>query len=429
MYAAIAGPDKKEQIVGLIGDSLVFSEFDSFDRAGLKRVFEKVLRIPLNTLVFDVSFPVRLEDFLNTIAMYRRQRPSTRIVILAIGRTPGDYLVAALVKEGIFDIVSEENWLHKLKEVLEQPVADYSTASIWDIQISENSGEETFMADGYEKSNLNGLLINSGSAIKIFLRRGNISSLRKLPKIRRGNPSLEPLNSEIPAAQEKKPKLEWRSENDETEDIESDNRRMQNLADRLNARVVTVWNPDGYKKANTALELALSIKTKAGRCALLEFDTVNPELDEIFKVPFPPMQKCAGKEPWEIGAGLVTFGDRTTPELAASFIYSYRWGVNYLPSGNRLDALNLSMGAGELCELIEIVIKNYEHVVINACSDLGNEATRAAVKKSEIVVVPVSKASNIIKRQVDWLKRSGIKVFEYNPTDAKKQRKGILWLK
>lgn len=141
MYAVVAAPDKKEQIMNLIGDTVVFNEFSSFDQVGLKGVFEKVLRIPLNTLIIDAAAGPE-EELVNAVKTYRMRRPSTRVVLLAPGKVPGDRLVASLVHKGVFDIIASEVWPERLKDVLEQPPADYSVAARWDVQNEENESGE-----------------------------------------------------------------------------------------------------------------------------------------------------------------------------------------------------------------------------------------------------------------------------------------------
>jgi len=144
MYAVVAAPDKKELIMNSIGDVVIFGGFGGFDQAGLKGVFEKVLRIPLDALIVDADAGPG-EVLLNAVKTYRLHRPSTRIVLLAPGRTPGDRLVASLVHRGVFDIIASEDWAERLKNVLERAPADYSAAARWDAQSSdeeENAGKK-----------------------------------------------------------------------------------------------------------------------------------------------------------------------------------------------------------------------------------------------------------------------------------------------
>jgi diguanylate cyclase (GGDEF)-like protein len=138
MYGVIAVPDKEETIIGLISD-IVYSCFGMFEQSELKKIFEMALRIPLNTLILDISVG-RGNDLINALKLYRMQRPSTRIVLLAPGRVPGDDLVASFVHRGVFDIISEVDWPDRLKVVLDQPPADYSSAARWDVRLSGNDG-------------------------------------------------------------------------------------------------------------------------------------------------------------------------------------------------------------------------------------------------------------------------------------------------
>ncbi|GBF33972.1 GGDEF domain protein [Desulfocucumis palustris] len=91
------------------------------------------MRIPLNTLIIDVSVG-QGNEFINAVKIYRMQRPSTRIILLAAGRAPGDRLVASFVQLGVFDIIPDDGWAERLKDVLEQPPADFNTAERWVMQ-------------------------------------------------------------------------------------------------------------------------------------------------------------------------------------------------------------------------------------------------------------------------------------------------------
>jgi|GEM_PF-4048551 len=141
MYGVIASPDKEQALMEIIGEQIVYSSFQKSDKPEqLKRILEMAARVPLNTLIVDVSLGQSLVDAINA---YRIQRPAARVILLAGGLVPGDSTIAAAVRMGIYDIVSADDWGAELKEVLDQIPADYSAAAHWDVQIDINDEKES----------------------------------------------------------------------------------------------------------------------------------------------------------------------------------------------------------------------------------------------------------------------------------------------
>ncbi|MCG9969625.1 diguanylate cyclase [Pelotomaculum terephthalicicum JT] len=116
---------------------IVYSKYGVFESSELFSIFEKVLRIPLKTLILDISVGQN-QDLINAVNIYRMQRAATRIILLAAGCVPGDSLVASLVRRGVYDIIEDENWPERLKITLEQSPAGYLEAAIWDVLETEN---------------------------------------------------------------------------------------------------------------------------------------------------------------------------------------------------------------------------------------------------------------------------------------------------
>lgn len=189
---------------------------------------------------------------------------------------------------------------------------------------------------------------------------------------------------------------------------------VADLADlfRSEARVVTVWNSNGYHKAETALEIARRYRNVHKRVALLEFDTVNPALDELMKVPMPCKEKSVGKEYWEIGVGLLTMGKAATPEEMVEFMHQYRYELWYLPAGNRLlsernvhDVRFVQLGDVAWFErLLEVVSKSYDRIVICVANDMTLAGTTAALRNTDAIVVPVEQP-RAQDKHVRWLER------------------------
>jgi len=183
-------------------------------------------------------------------------------------------------------------------------------------------------------------------------------------------------------------------------------------------RSLAVWNPDGYKKAGTALELAISFR-KAGREAvLLEFDCVNPRLDMLLNIPRPSLEKCYNRDPQEIGAGLLTFGSQITPEIAARLLYKYRYDILYLPAGNTMGVTDARvMTAEEYEELIKSVRQETRVVLIDCPADPSHPGTLAAVRCSEAVIVPQFEDGKYMNETVGRMENAGINIIKYVPEE------------
>ncbi len=67
-------------------------------------VLAEAARVPADTLVLDVATGSGLGP---AVLRYRLARPQTRIVLLALGCSPGDPEVARVVQGGVYDVVTE----------------------------------------------------------------------------------------------------------------------------------------------------------------------------------------------------------------------------------------------------------------------------------------------------------------------------------
>lgn len=86
-------------------------------------------RVQLDFLIIDADFSNNLEEQLH---QYRVKRPFARIIIIAPGREPGDYLLAKIAGMGIYDIVNEEGegFEQELLNCIKMP-ATYSQGARW----------------------------------------------------------------------------------------------------------------------------------------------------------------------------------------------------------------------------------------------------------------------------------------------------------
>ncbi len=82
-------------------------------------------RVPADTLVLDAATGPGLGS---AVLRYRLARPQTRIVLLALGRSPGDPEVAGVVQAGVYDVVTDAA---DLTAVLAGPRGDLAAAARW----------------------------------------------------------------------------------------------------------------------------------------------------------------------------------------------------------------------------------------------------------------------------------------------------------
>lgn len=99
----------------------------------LARALNAAARVAADVLVLELPAG-QGEESIRSVDGYRMLRPTTRIIVLATGRSPGDPTLAAIVHMGIYDIIAglpEADWETLVREVLTSPPADYSKAAVW----------------------------------------------------------------------------------------------------------------------------------------------------------------------------------------------------------------------------------------------------------------------------------------------------------
>lgn len=98
---------------------------------------EEAARVPTDVLILDVETGPGLGP---AVLRYRLKRPNTRIILITVGKKPGDSDVASVVQAGVYDIVTD---IAALEEVLDRAPADLSAAAKWlDPALSLETGEE-----------------------------------------------------------------------------------------------------------------------------------------------------------------------------------------------------------------------------------------------------------------------------------------------
>ncbi len=82
-------------------------------------------RIPADPLILDVATGPGLGP---AVLRYRLARPQTRVVLLALGRSPGDAEVAGVVQAGVYDVLTDAA---DLAAVLAGPPGDLAAGARW----------------------------------------------------------------------------------------------------------------------------------------------------------------------------------------------------------------------------------------------------------------------------------------------------------
>lgn len=86
---------------------------------------EEAARVPADVLILDVNAGPGLGK---AVLRYRLARPQTRVILLALGRQPGDPETAQVVQAGVYDVVTQAE---DLPAALDGPPADFAQAALW----------------------------------------------------------------------------------------------------------------------------------------------------------------------------------------------------------------------------------------------------------------------------------------------------------
>lgn len=156
MYSVISTEKYSDQIRHAVGkDNIIFEKTGLFN--DIKMVLIEASRVFSEILIFDIDTVENdYTGLLEALKNYRVSRPETRIILIAPGRTPGDKVIAALVKLGIYDIIAPEAE-NQDDEIEEAPLilpyiveaisktSNYSDAARWDTDAYEDIGNKVKM--------------------------------------------------------------------------------------------------------------------------------------------------------------------------------------------------------------------------------------------------------------------------------------------
>jgi hypothetical protein len=146
MFAIIVSPSHAapvhEAIEPLGGVS--FESVEVLDSDNVKKVFQSAARVSADVLILDLDAAPG-SDLVAAARHYRIARPDTRIILLAVGREPGDPTVAQLVALGTYDIISggaEENLAPLVSETIQKAPATFAQAARWYVPVTEQENVE-----------------------------------------------------------------------------------------------------------------------------------------------------------------------------------------------------------------------------------------------------------------------------------------------
>lgn len=139
MFAVLCIPENFadiEQMVQTVNDDIIFKNID--DDIDIRAEVDKISRISVSHLIVDINCLSNKNNLVSVIRNYKIKCGNTKIIIIYPNALPGDEICAALVRMGIYDIISpslENNeeliLLPPLLSVFENPTT-YSAAVKWD---------------------------------------------------------------------------------------------------------------------------------------------------------------------------------------------------------------------------------------------------------------------------------------------------------
>jgi cellulose biosynthesis protein BcsQ len=291
---------------------------------------------------------------IDSLHIYRVQRPETRIIIYAVGRRPGDVALAKLRGMSVHDLLAPDetpaNMAEYIIQALESLPADYASSARFGIS-----------------------------------QKSQVAPRKSMPGIG--------INI----------KLGWPERKVANQDV-----HVQYMPHVLAA----VWSPGGFAKAFTAFNLAALAASKGFDVALVNYDLQYPELDTWFGV------KQTGLADFkQESAGVMSFAEDFDPELVSSFLRKCAWGIQYLPAGNKLGRLGTPEIEKEKLEQVLRNIWNRPLVgnrpaitIVDAGGCWRDAWTLVALRQAGVVLIPSdgSRAmAEVTKQQIEELNRLG----------------------
>ncbi|QGP93363.1 hypothetical protein MGLY_27700 [Neomoorella glycerini] len=175
--------------------------------------------------------------------------------------------------------------------------------------------------------------------------------------------------------------------------------------------LITVWNPSGFFVSMTALNLAVAAAAEGYDAALINYNFTNTETDVWFGI-----KQTRAKDANYNDAGIMTFGEAISPELAVKMLKERAWGVKYLPAGNKLGNIGTPDYGEDGVHLLENIIvainareaRKPKVTIIEAGTWYEQPPVYAALKTCRVLFIPMSgshQEGEIVRQQLAELKR------------------------
>ncbi|MGI9951306.1 hypothetical protein V3F56_03000 [Moorellaceae bacterium AZ2] len=200
-------------------------------------------------------------------------------------------------------------------------------------------------------------------------------------------------------------------------------------------RIVTVWNPGGGLKSFAAFNIAAAAAKAGWDVALVNYDFACPELDLYFGVRQTGPSECGTEN-----AGLATFADSVTAELALKMLRERGWGMKYLPVGSKLGYIgtpDFGENPGPLFrEIISQVHQRYSVrprlTVVNAGVNFLEPASFAALEMCDVILLPLlglNQEAECAEEILKELRLLGVKASVRRVVLLSKQQWDVRWEK
>jgi hypothetical protein len=325
----------------------------SLDAQETRAVINSLTAVNNEILVIDLD-SVDESALIDSLHIYRVQRPETRIIIYAAGRLPGDVTLSKLRGMSVHDLLvpdeASTGMAEYIIQALESQPADYASS------VRFGTSQQPPAAP---RKSMPGLGIN----------------------IKLGWPERKAVNQGAHV------------------------RYMPHM-------LVAVWSPGGFAKAFTALNLAGLAASKGFDAALVNYDLQYPELDAWFGV-----QQTGLADFKQESAGVMSFVDDFNPELVSSFLRLGAWGIQYLPAGNKLGRPGAPEIEKEKLEQVLRNIWNRTPAgnrpaitIVDAGGCWRDAWTLAALCLATVVLIPSDGShavADVTKQQIEELNRIG----------------------
>lgn len=127
---------------------VLFKQIGEFDQLKVSEHFEAAARLHIDVLYVSLESIMEENSFVRSLRQYRINRPTTKVVIIAVDKLVGDPTLNSIVNIGIYDIIApstegleedeEIDLTHYVSYCLDHP-GTYASAARWIVQTEERA--------------------------------------------------------------------------------------------------------------------------------------------------------------------------------------------------------------------------------------------------------------------------------------------------